>query len=170
MAGNYERELKGILHGEKEHIGKFIKTCTPEEKDNYMSVLEQPFIVIRAAGSLGVDLVAVRYDVAFPIEVKASQSKVLHFTKRKMLSEQAEELREECRRAHLIPIYAFRLKRQRGDAWRIFTMDMDIEKGQRLKILHRRLPKIERTAQGNEVMRWDNGMPLNEFLAYLCRE
>ena len=50
----YERELKGLLSGDKKTIDKMIKTCDDSERKNYLSLMEDPFMVIRAAGSLGV--------------------------------------------------------------------------------------------------------------------
>ena len=33
----------------------------------------------------------------------------------------------------------------------------------------RHIPKIEKSKSGNFVMRWENGMPLSDFISYLCR-
>jgi Holliday junction resolvase len=55
MGSVYERELKKLLTANR-------------------------FLVVRAAGSLGVDLVAINSNVAFPIEVKASRTTRLQFS------------------------------------------------------------------------------------------
>jgi len=39
----------------------------------------------------------------------------------------------------------------------------------RAKILHNRLPKLGISKNGNFIMRWDDGLPLSDFLMYLCR-
>ncbi len=167
MSGSaYERELKGILAGDEKVLRKVVRSCDEEEKENYLSILGHPFIVLRAAGSFGVDLVAIRGDISFPIEVKSSSNSTFHFSDKPRLGEQAEMLIRECRRASLFPLYAFRLKGVRGDAWRVFTLDVGGVEG-RLGVVYRRIPKIPRTKSGNLVMRWEEGMPLNLFIAYL---
>ncbi|HEC80881.1 MAG TPA: Holliday junction resolvase, partial [Thermoplasmatales archaeon] len=77
---NYERELKGILQGDKSTLLSVTKSCSPVEREKYMMILEKPFVVVRAAGSYGVDLVAVRGDVSFLAEIKSSNSDTLHFS------------------------------------------------------------------------------------------
>ena len=78
-ASVFERELKGILNGDEKMVNKVSKTSPPEVHSSYLKILEKPFIVIRAAGSFGVDLVAIRGDFSFPIEVKASSYKTIRF-------------------------------------------------------------------------------------------
>ncbi|MCD6461294.1 MAG: Holliday junction resolvase [Thermoplasmata archaeon] len=168
MAGSsYERELKAILSGDTVVIKRVTRTSPPEEREGYMAIVGRPFIVIRAAGSFGVDLVAVRDDFSFPIEVKASVNPVLHFSDKPRLSEQAEALAEECSRAGVVPLYAFRLKGVRGgDSWRVFTLDIGEVRG-KARFIYRRLPRLPRTKGGNLVMRWKEGMPLHKFLSYV---
>ena len=48
----YERELKALLAGDVKAIAKMVKTCNAMETVNYNSMLNDPFLVIRAAGSL----------------------------------------------------------------------------------------------------------------------
>ena len=163
----YERELKGVLQGDKKVIERVTKSCDENVKKIFEKICEKHFIVIRAAGSFGVDLVAVREDYSFPIEVKASVDDVLHFSDDKRLTEQAEELKRECSSAGVIPLYAFRLKRVRGDPWRIFTLDVENIRG-RTKLFYDRIPEMEKTKTGNYVMRWEHGMPLHRFIEYLC--
>ncbi len=165
----YERELKFILHGDEEFIRKKIKPYDTDTHFNYLKILEQPFIVIRAAGSLGVDLVAIRGDISFPIEVKFSARKVLHLSNTQHLIQQAQELREECERAKMFPIYAHRLKGVRGeDPWRISTIEVDGLSGSN-KTLNRRIPKVHVTKGGNLTLRWEDAMPLHKFIEYLCQ-
>jgi Holliday junction resolvase len=164
----FERELKGILQGDGEMLRKVTHTCPPEERDRYLKITGKPFIVIRAAGSFGVDLVAIRGDVSFPIEVKSSTSNVIRFSRSERLKEQAAELMLMCKRSDLIPVYAYRLKNFRGDNWRIFTIETE-KVGGILGIVYRRLPKVEKTKDGNFVLRWKDGMPLNNFIDYLCK-
>ena len=162
----YERELKSLLTGDQKSIAKMVKTCDAMEKANYQTMLTDPFMVIRAAGSLGVDLVALRWDFSFPIEVKSSGDSVLHFSKNQHLTEQADIMLADCCRSHLVPIYAFRLKSQRGDPWRLFTIPTDHAYRGRHSVLYRRLPKLEVSDSGYYIMRWENGMKLSDFMGY----
>ena len=168
MSSAYERELKGILEGDQGVLSKITKSCSQEERDNYHRILTKPFIVVRAAGSLGVDLVALRGDVSFLVEVKSSLEPILHFSSvNGKLQTQAENMRDDCEKTKTLPIYAYRYKGFRGDMWRIFTFDLPTLEG-RAQIVNRRLPKLETSKQGNYVMRWEDGLPASEFISYLC--
>ena len=166
--GVFERELKAILHGDEDVILKKIKSCNSDVHFNYLKILDKPFIVTRAAGSFGVDLVAIRGDISFPIEVKSSIKKLVHFSNTQRLIQQAEELRWECERAGMFPLYAHRLKNVRGDdPWRISTIEIEGLTG-RNRTLNRMIPKVHITKAGNIALRWDDGMPLNKLIDYLC--
>jgi Holliday junction resolvase len=168
MKGDYERELKSILQGNKDTLLNITKSCTLKEKERYFKITETPFTVVRAAGSFGIDLVAVRGDISLLIEIKSSNRDTIHFSSQNgKLQKQAETMRKECEKSKTLPIYAFRLKNCRGDAWRIFTLD-DIKclEG-RAKVIHRRLPKIKKTNSGNLLMKWNAGMSLSDFIEYI---
>ncbi len=166
MGKVFERELKGILTANGDVLTRVTKTCDTIERAGYRKIEEKPFMVVRGAGSLGVDLVAIREGLSFPIEVKSSTSDVLRFSRSEKLTIQAQEMVDDCRRVGLIPVYAFRYKGQRGDAWRIFTIDMGHVNG-RLRLMYNRLPKIESSKEGNLIMRWKDGMPLSKFIDYV---
>lgn len=134
------------------------------ERAAYLSSRDRPFLVVRAAGSLGADLVALRHDLSFLVEVKSSKQAHIHFSDSLRLREQVAEIRAQCERSGVLPIYAFRRKGVRGgDPWRLFTLP-----GMRLygpvADLAAALPQIEKTAKGNDVLHWENGMPLASFL------
>lgn len=165
----YEREFRSILEADEPLLERVTKSCSVMEKENYFRVVDRPFAVIRAAGSLGVDLVAVRGDISFLVEIKTSSANTLHFsTMAGKLQQQAESMKALCEKTATLPLYAYRLKRHRGDSWRIFTVDHATLQG-RLRILHQRLPLLDRSAKGNYIMRWDDGMQLSDFLDYLCK-
>ena len=166
--GKYERELKSILSGDEEVIEEQTKTCSEQRTEDYHKVEDIPFLVVRGAGSLGVDLVAVRGDVSFLIEVKSSKSDVLYLSDQKRLTEQAEEIKRICSETKLLPIYAFRLKGCRGDKWRLFTMDID-GLSKKYRVLNKKLPNVKTTTHDNYKIPWEDGMPLSDFLAYLDR-
>jgi len=163
----YERELKALLSGNSKTIDKMVKTCDRCEAESFSSMNSNPFIVIRAAGSLGVDLVALRWDFSFPIEVKSSAEEVMHFSRSQKLTDQACRMFDECTRSSVMPIYAFRLKGARGDPWRIFSLPIDVELKGRMGLLQRRVPKIEVSGNGNYIMRWPEGMKLSKFIEYM---
>ena len=168
-SSQYERELKGILGGEDKVLSKITKTCPTVDKINYSKIFDKPFAVIRAAGSLGVDLVAVRGDISFLVEIKTSVEDTIHFSSvGGKLQKQAETMREICKKTKTLPIYAFRLKNYRGDSWRIFTMDVDGLEG-RANVVNRRLPKLRYSKNNNFIMKWEEGLLLSEFISYLCR-
>jgi len=168
-ASQYERELKNILEGEEKTLLKITKTCTSLEKDSYSKISDKPFVVIRAAGSFGIDLVATRGDISFLTEVKTSVGDILHFSSvGGKLQEQAETMKKMCEKTKTLPVYAFRSKGKRGDSWRIFTLDLDGLEG-RTNVLHKRLPKLKKSKSGNFIMRWNEGMPLSDFISYLCK-
>lgn len=167
MGRIFERELKGILRADEDMLSRVTKTCEVHEREAYYRIRERPFMVIRGAGSLGVDLVAIRASISLPIEVKSSVSDVLRFSRSEKLAIQANVMMNDCRRVGLMPIYAFRYKRQRGDAWRIFTLDIGPLNG-RLKVVYDRLPKITPSKEGNLIMRWHDGMPLSKFIDYMA--
>lgn len=165
----YERELKYLLSGDEKTIAKMVKTCSDDERTAYMSIMEEPFVVVRAAGSLGMDLVALRWDFSFPIEVKSTADGILHFSRNPRLTEQAEKMKCECARSHLLPVYAFRLKGVRGDPWRIFTIPIEEDLKGNMGFLQRRVPGMRISPNGNYILRWDEGMKLSEFLKYLMK-
>lgn len=168
MSSNYERELRAILKGDEEVLERVTRTCSAEQKQKYMAILKKPFIVVRAAGSYGIDLVAVRGDISFLVEIKSSGSDTIHFSKNDVLMRQASNIIKECERAGALPIYAFRLKNCRGDAWRMFTLNVKSVSGKAREI-QKVLPKIE-VSKGNKfVMKWKDGMPLSDFIYLLSR-
>jgi len=170
MSSSYERELRGVLSGNQKNIQAVTRSCTPLEKTQTMMVINRPFLVVRAAGS-GMegsgDLVALRGDICFPIEVKSTKSKKIYLSGR--TKDQYDSMLKEGERSELMPLYAHRLKGSRGDSWRIFRVETSNLKG-KLAILARRIPKLPISNQGNPMIDWEQGLPLHRFIALLCRE
>jgi Holliday junction resolvase len=156
MTDIYERELKGILGGED----KFVERAGTWDAA-YTSLLKHPFLVVKAGGSLGIDLLAARGYTVLPIEVKASASRVFRFSRSKRILIQAEAMDDVCRKAGLVPLYAYRIKRAVHDPWRIFVL------GDVGNQYTRMLPRMELTKGSNMIMRWEKGMPLGRFIATL---
>ena len=169
MAGQYERELRAVLAGIPKGVDAVTRSCDPVAKARARQVLERPFLVVRAAGS-GMegsgDLLALRGDLCFPIEVKTSKKSKLYLSGRTW--DQYQAMIYEGRRCELMPLYAYRLKGVRGDSWRIFRVDVGRLSG-RLGMLTRRIPALPLTRNGKPFLDWEKGMPLHKFLALVCR-
>ncbi|DAC21214.1 MAG TPA: hypothetical protein HA345_07370, partial [Candidatus Thalassarchaeaceae archaeon] len=165
----YERELRKVLAGSPDGVRAVIRSCSEEERALARLVIERPFLVVRAAGS-GIegsgDLLALRGDICFPIEVKTSKHSTLYLNGR--LRTQYEALEEIGQRCGLMPLYAYRLKGTRGDSWRIFRIDTGRLEG-RLSIIARRIPVCPLTSNGRPHLIWEEGLPLHRFLALVCR-
>lgn len=170
MAGNiYERELRRIFSGDREFIARFTKSFSDREKSSYFTIIENPFVVVRAAGSLGIDIIALRYDLSFPIEVKSSKFMTLRFAESNgRAQEQAENYIKVTSRAGIFPIYAFRLKRAQADPWRLFTLP-GMETHGNLSLVYNLLPKVEISRDGNFIIRWEDGLSLSSFFSYINR-
>src|SRR3990172_12400231 len=119
----WERELKDVLAGGPEGVRGISVGLWDEERRGYECLLTMPFVTVRAGGSLGLDLVALRGEFSFPFEIKASNDAEIRLHRNARLKAQKEELLRLCQGARVIPLYAFRRKGIRGeDPWRLFTM------------------------------------------------
>lgn len=170
MASQYERELRGVLAGIPKSVEAIIRSCDELEKDRMRLIIERPFLVVRAAGS-GMegsgDLLSLRGDLCFPIEVKSYKKDKLYLSGR--TKEQYDAMVYEGQRCNLMPLYAFRLKGIRGDSWKIFRVEVGGLSG-RLGILERRIPPLPLTRNGKPFLDWNQGMPLNKFIALVCHK
>ena len=161
----YERELRSLLSGDPPSVRSYARNLPPTERDEFVRLIDEPFLVVRGAGSLGLDLVALRQEVALPIEVKASSSPVIRFTAAGgRANEQLAHHRAAAARAGLMVVYAYRRLGLRGEeAWRLFSAGNAPARGL-VGIACRALPPVEATREGNGVLRWEGGMPLSRFL------
>ncbi len=161
----YERELREILAGNEEILKRVTKSCSEEETKKYMKIKEKPFIVVRAAGSLGIaDIVAIRGDISFIVEIKVRKEKEILFSHEGgRMQRKAEEMKEKCEMTSILPIFAYRIKGARGDAWRIFTIEIHGLQGKSEQV-NKMVPKLEKTGNGNYIMKWENGMKLSDFI------
>ena len=161
----YEREFRSLLEGEPEAVRLYARSLSSGDRSNLEWLVEHPFLIVRAAGSLGFDLVALRREFAFPIEVKASAEPVIRFSAASgRANDQLEAHRRAVARVGLAFLYAYRRIGLRGsEAWRVFVAGKVPETGI-LKYVCRRLPPISETPDGNGILRWEEGMPLSRFL------
>jgi hypothetical protein len=161
----YERELRTLLEGEPEAVRAYARALPPGARASFERLIHEPFLVIRGAGSLGFDLVAMRREFALPLEVKASSEGVIRFTAASGRAEaQLAAHRAAVRRVGLTVLYAYRrLGRRSEESWRVFLASRAPDTGA-LGAICRRVPPVNSTREGNGILRWDEGMPLSVFL------
>jgi len=165
-AAGYERELRELLRGEPEALRRYGRRLPPTDRSVLDSHQRRPFLVVRAAGSLGFDLVALRPEFAFPLEVKASREEVIRFSSASGRAHaQLEAHRQAVARVGLLAVYAYRrIGGPDDDPWRLFAASAGDSDGGRLKLLRNLLPPVAQTKEGNGILRWEEGRPLLEFL------
>ena len=169
VGSQYERELRSVLAGEINGVRAVTRSCSEAERSLAMRVTNRPFLVVRApgSGSEGTgDLLALRGDICFPIEVKSSKKPRLYLSGRTF--DQLKSLKEMGERCGLLPLYAYRLKGVRGDSWRIMKVEVSGLSG-KLRHLSRSIPSLPVTRNGKEFLDWDQGMPLHKFLSLVCK-
>lgn len=168
MSSQYERELRQVLAGVPKGVEAIIRSCEPIAKERMRQVLKRPFLVVRAAGS-GMegtgDLLALRGDLCFPIEVKSTKADKLYLSGR--TKDQYDAMVNEGERCKLMPLYAHRRKGVRGDSWRIFRVQTSNLSG-RLRMLEKSIPSFPLNRNGSHYLNWGDGMPLNEFISLVC--
>jgi hypothetical protein len=166
--GGYERELRSLLSGDPPSVRGYARSVPPTDRGSVERLIQEPFLVIRGAGSLGLDLVALRHEFALPIEVKASSQPVIRFTAASgRANEQLEAHRRAVARVGLMVLYAYRRLGLRGEeSWRLYAAGPVPPRGL-LGLLCRGVPPVTATREGNGVLRWDEGMPLSQFLGRL---
>ena len=168
MGTSYERELRSVLAGEIKGIRAVTRSCSEVERAKAMRVVRRPFLVVRApgSGSEGTgDLLALRGDVCFPVEVKTSKKKRIYLSGRTM--DQYKSLKSTGEKCGLLPLYAFRLKGVRGDSWRIMKVEVEGLTG-KLRHLSRSIPALPLSSRGTPHLDWDAGMPVHKFLSLIC--
>lgn len=166
---DYEREFKAILSGDADAVSTLAKRVGAAGASAVETTRTRPFLVVRAAGSLGCDLIALSGEFSFPIEVKSSGGDVLRFSGSAQLKEQIASMKRDCERAGVLPMYAFRRKGLgplAGDPWRVFTLPGGAYTG-RMRLVYDKLAKLDVSKEGNFIMRWEQGTPLHQFLAYI---
>jgi len=163
--GGYERALRSLLSGDAASVRSYARSLPPPARPGFERLIAEPFLVVRAAGSFGFDLVALRREFAFPIEVKASSDDVIRFTAASgRASEQLEAHRAAVARVGLMVIYAYRRLGLRGEeCWRLF-LEGTRPKGAISGYVFQTVPLVSRTKEGNGILRWGEGMPLSQFV------
>jgi hypothetical protein len=164
-SSTYERELKGLLTGEPEVTERYGRGLPMTDREVLRAASRSPFLVVRAAGSFGFDLVALRSEFAFPLEVKASSSDTIRFSAASgRAAAQLEDHRKAVDRVGLLVVYAYRRVGFRaGDPWRLYATGSPTGRGL-ASLLRKSLPPVESTRDGNGILRWESGMPLVRFL------
>ena len=160
--------MRQVIAGVPAGVEAVIKSCTEQQKEKMRLAITRPFLVVRAAGS-GMegsgDLLALRGDICFPIEVKTTKASKLYLSGRTMAQYLA--MVNEGQRCNLMPLYAHRRKGIRGDSWMIFRVETNNLKG-RLRQLAKSIPPFPLNRNGTPYLNWDDGMPLHKFIALVC--
>tara|TARA_S200000501_G_scaffold141197_1_gene133451 strand:- start:9237 stop:9908 length:672 start_codon:yes stop_codon:yes gene_type:complete len=170
VSSQYERELRQVLAGVPKGVESVIRSCDEKEKLKMRLILKRPFLVVRAAGS-GMDgsgdLLALRGDICFPIEVKSRKKSKIYLSGQ--TRDQYDSMVYEGERCKLMPLYAYRLKGVRGDSWRIFRVEIEGLSGKLRKLSHL-IPPLPKTNRGKPYLDWEKGMKLNDFIALVCSQ
>ncbi len=178
----YERELKSILEAETSALKRYRRTATTPGALEALDKLEQrPFLVVRAAGSHGFDLVALRGSLSLPIEVKCSGESVIRFaSSRGRNQEQYHQLLAHTRKSGLALLYAYRLVGGTDeDPWRLFSVganggvsgsptEGNGPIGGIAGIVARGTPAVSMSPQGNIILRWSEGRRLTDLLSWVA--
>lgn len=161
----YERELRSLLEGQPDAVRSYARSLPATGRTEFERLIDHPFLIIRAAGSLGFDLVALRREFAFPLEVKASSEPVIRFSAASgRANAQLEAHRKAVARVGLTVLYAYRrIGIRNAETWRLFVGGTVPQSGI-LGFVCRRLPPVNKTAEGNGILRWEEGLPLSRFL------
>ena len=165
-SSGYERELRALLEGDPPAVRSYARSLPPSERAEFERIIDQPFLVVRGAGSLGFDLVAMRWSLSFPIEVKASAEPAIHFTAASgRASAQLAAHRAAIAKVGLSVLYAYRRVGLRSEeVWRVYRGSDPTGRGV-LNLVCRGLPPVSTTREGNAVLRWEEGQALSRFLA-----
>ena len=163
----YERELRELLRGETEALRKYARRLPPVDRAVLEGHGRRPFLVVRAAGSFGFDLVALRPEFSFPLEVKASREETIRFSAASGRAHaQLTAHRAAVDRVGLLAVYAFRrVGGDDADAWRLFgASGTTAPTTGTAKLLRGFLPPVALTKEGHGILRWSEGRPLLAFL------
>lgn len=160
MSERYERELRDVFKGELDTIDKLAKTMDDTSAGMYYWLNEFPFYVLRGAGSLGIDILAIRERVYIPIEVKSGKGDTKYFGEYER--EQADKYVEFSDKCSMPVLYGYRQKGRHGEKYSLFGIITEAT-----DIVFPFVPKIRRTKQGNRILRFDDGILLSSFLEKL---
>lgn len=164
--GNYERELKKIFEGDKEKINQLCKTLPEEVVPAYKQMIDCPFLVVRGAGSLGIDLIVMRNVHYFAFEVKSSKNKTIYLSGDNRLSEQADKMKELSEELNIRMYYPQRLKTKKHiEKWKMFRVKTKVS-----NIVGTNIPAVPCTVHGNRKLEFDEGLPLSDFLNAVVRK
>lgn len=150
----YEGELREILAGRE-------PGWAPHD-------LKKPFFAVRAGASLGIEVVAVRGTLTLAVEVKAAFEDEVRISRTKVKREQYVEMLGLPATHHVWPLYGFKRKKGKHEAalkvdpWVLFRLPSGPPPPEPLSIV----PVHGTTRRDQPVLRWKEGMGLNQFLTH----
>lgn len=156
-ASGAERELRSIFQGDEEGILKCVKTVEDDVKNTYLSLVDEPFLCLRGAGSLGIDVVASRGYLTLFFEVKSSKSSTIYLSSER-LQEQKDWMFQKSVECRMPLFYAYRKNSIRGERWEVFIVpspytDLNFDW----------VPKLQETRISHK-MDWGHGIRLSNFI------
>lgn len=160
--GKFERELRGVMSGDKEDIDSVTNTCVESTTEKHEIFKKYPFFVTRAAGSLGTDLLAVRGTLSFLIEVKAYKKDKIYLSDQRRLQKQREQIIDTATQCDIVPLYAYRLKGETGEKWSVFTLNIYDDLSNDNKDVMLDIPALTPTKSSHKMV-WDEGLMLSDF-------
>ncbi len=165
MSSKYERELRDILMGNEDTLKRVTRTMDERSAKAYMTCIDKPFLIMRGAGSLGIDLFAYRNKLSFGIEEKSCGGDKLYFSSDDRLNEQHNVFEDYAERMGLAYVYAYRQKGFRGEKWSVYRT----EKSRIVDVLSDKndLPLIPQTVHGTRYLSYNDGLPLSKYIEIL---
>lgn len=155
---NAERELRSILMGDEGLIEEETKSVSPDRMDYYYHLVDNSFLTLRGAGSLGIDIVAMRGSLTLPIEVKTTKNKydTVYFNDDD--EEQYQWMVEQSNEKELASFYAYRRSGVRGERWRMYRVPSPLS-----ALNFGFLPLLSETPSKHKIV-WEDGLPLSRFI------
>jgi len=155
---NAERELRSILKGDEAIIEEETKSVPDERVEYYYSLTENPFLTLRGAGSLGIDVVAMRGSLTLPIEVKTTKNKYDKVYFNDDDEEQYQWMVNESNEKEIASFYGYRRSGYRGERWRVYRVPSPMS-----ALNFGFLPLLSETPTKHKI-EWEDGMPLSYFI------
>ena len=152
MSAIYERELKNIFYNTYEYVSN-----TKKEQHDHLKKMNVG--IIRGAGSLGIDLIAIRNGKCLAIEVKSSKRKAVYFSSDQRVIKQYNDYVDLTDYCNIPILYMLRKKNLREEKWEVFRLDSKYS----LEYFSW-VPTIPKTPSGHPFLAQNAGLNLSDFI------